>query len=371
MNMKTSIRISALGISLFLIAGSILAQTDSLPPINDGPYVIWTEPHKAEVLYICNDSLIEREYTDVDTLHIRAGCDDSAPMLDIPATLSAVKPDSFPNVTKFFAVSDIHGEYEALVQLLRKAGVIDSALAWSWGKGHLVVVGDVGDRGDKVTEVYWLIYRLEQEAQRVGGDVHFVIGNHDKMDLRGESRDVNEVYSRGVVLKSRLTLRDLLGPDTELGQWLRTRNAIIKLNTVIFVHGGLSPQLAERGWSITEINRRVREYLELRGTQVEFSDEPKFLTSVLGPLWYRGFFRSVEGKYNQLTEPEVRQVLLNFGASAVVVGHSQHEHIDGYFGGLVWGADNIVAGPEMMEGLLWQDDHYYRVSGDGSRVQLQ
>ena len=359
-----------LSLLISLVSTGFIAA-DTLPPINDGPYVVWITPVQAMVLYVCDDSLVTRAYTNVDTLHIRAGCDDSAPMLAVPAAMSVIEPDSFINVTKIFAVSDIHGEYEALVQVLKAAGVIDSALSWSWGNGHLVVCGDVCDRGDKVTEAYWLIYRLEQEAARAGGGAHLLLGNHERKDIRGEDNDVNEVYTDGIVKKARLAHEDLFGPDTELGQWLRTRNTIIKINDLIFLHGGLSPELCARGWSRSDINRKVRQNLDLRSTQTEFSAEPKFLFGELGPMWYRGLFMSREGKYNQLTESEVSRVVKPFGASAMVVGHTENEHAGAYYGGLVWGLDMPVKGADSMEGLLWQDGHCYRVSGNGTREQLQ
>ena len=70
--------------------------------------------------------------------------------------------------------------------------VIDTDLTWSFGDGHLVIVGDVFDRGPNVTECLWLIYRLEQEASAAGGAVHFLLGNHELMVMRGDLRYLNE-----------------------------------------------------------------------------------------------------------------------------------------------------------------------------------
>jgi hypothetical protein len=292
-------------------------------------------------------------------------------MLSIPAAPSVIEPDSFLNVTKVFAVSDIHGEYEALAQVLKVAGVVDSSLHWSWGKGHLVVCGDVCDRGDKVTEAYWLIYRLEQEASKAGGAVHMLLGNHEHKDMLGQDNDVNEVYTKGIARKSGILHRDFYGLDTELGQWLRYRNTVIKLNGMLFLHGGLSPQMAASGWDISRINQKVRTYLYNRTTQNKFFEEPNLLFGELGPMWYRGLFMAREGKYDQLTEAEVRQVLQTFGASAMVVGHTEHDHADAYFGGLVWGLDQPVKEVSAMEGLLWQDNHVFRVFGTGVKEQLR
>ncbi len=50
------------------------------------------------------------------------------------------------------------------------------------------------DRGEQVTECLWLIYSLEEKAKAVGGYVHFVLGNHEIMNLQGDFRYVQEKY---------------------------------------------------------------------------------------------------------------------------------------------------------------------------------
>jgi len=58
------------------------------------------------------------------------------------------------------------------VHLLQVNGVIDHALNWSYSSGHLVLIGDMVDRGNNVVPLLWLIYKLEGEAKLAGGDVH-------------------------------------------------------------------------------------------------------------------------------------------------------------------------------------------------------
>ena len=68
---------------------------------------------------------------------------------------------TFNNINKIAALSDIHGQYDLLIELFKNNKIIDDNLNWSFGKGHLVITGDIFDRGDKVNEVLWLIYKLE------------------------------------------------------------------------------------------------------------------------------------------------------------------------------------------------------------------
>ena len=72
---------------------------------------------------------------------------------------------TFNNINKIAALSDIHGQYDVLIELLTNNKIIDENLNWSFGEGHLVITGDIFDRGDKVNEVLWFIYKLEAQAK--------------------------------------------------------------------------------------------------------------------------------------------------------------------------------------------------------------
>ena len=63
---------------------------------------------------------------------------------------------------------------------------MDSACHWTFGKGHLVICGDLFDRGNDVTAELWLLYKLEEEAKEKGGYVHTILGNHEIMNLSGD-----------------------------------------------------------------------------------------------------------------------------------------------------------------------------------------
>jgi hypothetical protein len=87
---------------------------------------------------------------------------------ELPETKSV-----FDDGMKIFAVSDIEGNYYALTKLLIGNGVVDKDLNWAYGKNHLVFNGDMVDRGIHVTQVLWLMYKLDHQAQDAGGHVHF------------------------------------------------------------------------------------------------------------------------------------------------------------------------------------------------------
>ena len=338
---------------------------------DDGPHVYWKSDSTAIVFYLCGGEVVRRDFHAVELLRFRGLCADSTIEYTIPAAAPAIPPFAIDGVSRILAVSDVHGEYRYLVDFLQAAGVIDDELRWSWGDGHLVVLGDVFDRGDVVTECLWLIYRLEREAKAAGGAVHLVLGNHEMMVVRGDLRYVNDKYISGIVRKTRIKYEDLYGPDMELGRWLRSKNAAIRLNGVLFVHGGLSPRLVERGMSLEELNEAARANLDIRSYELAFSDTAKFLYGSNGPFWYRGYHYAAEGRYRKATPQQIDIILQAYGATAVVVGHTGVDQAESLYDGKVYGIDVPVEELDSQQGLLWQDGQFSRVTGAGALEPLE
>ncbi len=67
------------------------------------------------------------------------------------------------------AISDLEGNYKTFRDFLITHNVINENLEWQFGEGHLVLVGDMVDRGFSTIQLLWFIYKLEQEAQKAGG----------------------------------------------------------------------------------------------------------------------------------------------------------------------------------------------------------
>ena len=103
--------------------------------ISDGPYV-FIEKNKLIKKSIINSEVISSS-------------------LDINSydTLYLPEKSTYNKVKKIIALSDIHGQYDLTIELLKNNKVIDKELNWNFGKGHLVIAGDIFDRGDKVNEV--------------------------------------------------------------------------------------------------------------------------------------------------------------------------------------------------------------------------
>ena len=200
----------------------------------------------------------------------------------------------FDDIERVVAVSDIHGAYGPMVATLQHSGVLDSDLAWSGEETHLVIVGDILDRGPESRAAMDLLMRIEGEAAIAGGKVHVLIGNHEAMNLVGDLRYVSkEEYAafaddelaedrdtwfaayakdRSVARERRDVLRAdfdnsyptgffahrrAFSSDGKYGRWLSQKPVLVVINETAFVHGGVSPMIGQIG--LDGVNGRLRE----------------------------------------------------------------------------------------------------------------
>jgi hypothetical protein len=229
-------------------------------------------------------------------------------------------PESkYPVPEKMIVLSDVEGDFDYLKSILIGNKVIDSDYNWVFGKGHLVILGDLFDRGKFVTECLWLIYHLEQEARKYGGHVHFIIGNHEIMTLQGDHRYLAKKYKR-FTKKLNVEYKDFFDAHTVLGQWLRTKNSIEIVGDCMVVHGGISMELAQTDLSIDTINQIVRNHMDV---SPKFYPDGKvnLIMGSKGPLWFRGFAENVAA------EEDVKPVLDRYNVESIVIGHTVMDEI--------------------------------------------
>ena len=257
--------------------------------------------------------------------------------------------------SKFLALSDIEGEIEAFVMLLRNSGVMNENYEWTYGDGALIFVGDMFDRGEYVTECLWLLYKLENEAKQQGGMVRFILGNHDVMNLIGDFRYVNQKYIDNVVLMNE-SLMSIYAGNTELGRWLRSKNAIEKAGDYLFVHAGISPAVRNLSLSLDSINYWVRYRLDNNCT-TNSCNVVNGGTTVGGVYWYRGMARE------ELSQNEINWILDFYGVSKVFLGHTVFPQITSLYENRVVAIDvkhetNFLNG--FMEACKYQNSCLYR-----------
>ncbi|HZI52989.1 MAG TPA: metallophosphoesterase, partial [Chitinophagaceae bacterium] len=176
---------------------------DFPPPdsaVIDGPYVLYRNDSvivnyiedNGGIKSVKTDGMPESSKGNINLLVNTGEPGETFPVV-LKTKLSNEKPE-YNGVKKMLVISDIEGNFTAFRKLLRGNGVIDENFNWTFGKDHLVLVGDFVDRGTMVMEVLWLIYSLEEKAKAAGGYVHFILGNHEIMNMNGDVRYVQARY---------------------------------------------------------------------------------------------------------------------------------------------------------------------------------
>jgi hypothetical protein len=315
---------------------------------------------------------------------------------------------------RIVAIGDVHASYDKFVALLSGTGLVDGSQKWTGGQDHLVLVGDLVDRGQDDRRVMELVMRLQTEARAAGGEVHALLGNHDLMVLMRDLRYVDkksyaafapdekpedrEKAWAGYVAaypadrsgdpKLRAAFDDsyppgffaymrMLDPEGPFGDWALTRPAVIKVNGIVFVHGGLTEKTAAKG--LEGINREIHEAIvayaksakaleplikgpatfeEISGLAYEIQkgsfkgktgpaqvEAAKTLVACLdSPLqasdsavWYRGNSLEAEG----LERRRIDAVLGLLKATTIVVGHTPTANglVTSRFGTRIYRAD--------------------------------
>jgi hypothetical protein len=284
-------------------------------------------------------------------------------------------PYEWTGVERVVAIGDLHGDYDNFILILKnpKVGLVDENLHWTGGKTHLVQTGDIMDRGDRAKDILDLLIRLEKEAEAAGGKVHVLVGNHEEATITGislgypdyvsprqfvsflpvsfrkarekqyisglpaaeeaKARALGEDLDKNPYLLDFWTgvLAKIRNRDEQLaalayvqnfnwtyGRWLVKRNCVIKINDIIFAHGGINLEFST--WKLKDLNEVFKLELGAYAIRPEAPRlggqpfTPRLVYNSQSPLWYR--------QDDTASQEEIDRILANLGASRMVVGHN-------------------------------------------------
>jgi len=332
----------------------------------------------------------------------------SIPLILVSAVLACAEPARAPAEPpeSVVAIADIHNDFDDFIAILRRTGLTDKQNHWIAGKTTFVQTGDLLDRGPKPREVMDLMMVLEKEAAQAGGRVVGLLGNHEIMNIMGDLRYVIPVnyasfadgnsamrqkaaYDEYVKWKAShaallaelpqpmemteaewmarhpagfIEQREAFGPMGVYGAWLRRHDAVAEIDGVIFLHGGIHPDLAST--KLDAMNKRIHDEIKAFDSSKQYLQNEKlilpffnmqeistvlqaeviaelksrvpangerqakiqeflehkdwFSVRVDGPLWLRDYDRWSEEE----GAPQVSKLLEGYKAAHLVVGHT-------------------------------------------------
>ena len=348
-----------------------------LPTVTDGPYIFFegkeTNEKQLEAYWLCQGQVIKQTLNKTKLPLTATAC-------QLPAKIHSLanaetKVLTYQGDFTVAALSDFHGQYDLMIELLTNNHIIDKDKKWAFANGHFVITGDIFDRGDKVTEILWFLYDLERQAEQAGGKIHLTLGNHEVMILNGDLRYLHPKYI-AAARKLNKPFEQLFNQESILGNWLRSKPVLIKVNDMLFAHGGFHPSLAIENHSLEEINGVFKQNLvkaELAQPREGFAE---YLHKTNGPIWYRGYFAEERGKDDGATSEEIDMLLKHFDVKHLIVGHTSQKQIETRYQGRVIAIDSSIKRGEYGEILLIEKANVaaeykmYRGSLTGEKLPL-
>lgn len=247
----------------------------------------------------------------------------------------------FPKCDRILAIGDVHGDIERLMDCLYAAKIIDTNGVWTADPKNTMVV-QLGDQVDSHTRVvdgidwervpdYEVIYfmdKLDRQARLHGGRVISLLGNHEIMNTLGDFSYVSA--------KSMDPLRHArFRPGGSIAQIMARRCVIVKIGSVLFVHGGILPNhISMLEGNIHTANVLIRKYL--RGHPMSDEERETLHNAIIGEsgiLWTRVY--TTHGDI----ATTIDQVLRETGCSMICTGHNTVDQITPLYGGKLWFLD--------------------------------
>ena len=239
--------------------------------------------------------------------------------------------------TPVFVVGDVHGHRDALVSLLRDAGLIDAAERWAGGDAVLWLVGDLVDRGPDGIGAIDVVRRLEHESD---GTVRCLLGNHEAFLLAVHRFGDRDTSFPGTTFRDVWRMNggveaDLDALTPEHVAWVLARPAVAREGEWLLVHADTTAYL-RYGESVSEVNATIASVLG--------SGAPEEVDELLEVLCDRMRLVDAGG---------VDALLERFGGTRIVHGHTpiasmrevDPREVTGplvYAGGRAWNVDHCL-----------------------------
>lgn len=359
---KTNSVVNKLFILSVLLFSTLCLLAQSKKTYDDGPYIdLVKDSIKVKWVQMGSprDTIIHKSKPFVFKV-------ENLPEVDL-SDLDIIDDDKweYDNIKKFVVISDLHGQFDTMMSLLKAHKVVDSVGNWNFSDHHLVVAGDHFSRGDKVMDILWFLFKLEKQAMEAGGKVHVMLGNHDWMTLNNDLRylNVKYVYTSGVL---QTFYHKLFTSQSVLGSWLRKKNVIITINDNLIVHAGLSQKMVDANLSAQKVNSLFRDSL-MKNDVIPLVENQRtdLLLGDDGPLWYRAFADTLG--YH---EDSIKTILDFYNVNTVIVGHTIMPEITSRFGGKIFLIDCGLIKGNSGEVLIYNEDRFYRGKANGKKSEL-
>ena len=264
----------------------------------------------------------------------------------------------YPPVQRIIAIGDLHGDSNAMFRALRLANIIDQNDDWIGGNTYVVQVGDILDcdrggskkcgTGAEEIEILDFLFQLNQKAQKKGGRVINILGNHELMNVLGNFRYASPQHTLALGGEQLRKSRFRPGGDLALKMAVNMQ-PVVKIGNYIFVHGSILPHHLDKDTpklNETKLQQMIdvvadylRGHLSLEQMSSQYPDLIRIIDPRSGEMFWNRELSTPHSNVEQCQKAD--NVLDKLGSrnGAIIMGHTVHDEITSACDKKLWKID--------------------------------
>jgi hypothetical protein len=224
-----------------------------------GPFLFWRgdslDVHTVEAGFMQYFEVKKREYTHQEAMNKSFECftHDNDDKISFKLHPLEISPSNYDMPEKMLVFDGNLSNFNGFKKALISNGIVDKSFNWTFGKGHLVLIGCPMYSMENEF-LYWLMYKLEQEAHLAGGKIHVILGQDPFQKMENINRESKSDFFKIQDWKNDTVHQK----NSELGRWLYSKNVVENIGGYLILQSGLNENIIDK-LSLDTINNIFRE----------------------------------------------------------------------------------------------------------------
>lgn len=247
----------------------------------------------------------------------------------------------YPEQERVIVIGDLHADFNKTKEIFINLNLIDENENWIGENTHVVQLGDQLDgkrhlhfQASGELNIIDFLERLNTQANKVGGAIHSLIGNHEIMNLLGDFRYASD---EDILIQGKMGSRkEIFKPGGQIfGILAGHRHAILKIGNLVFSHAGILPSIIDKELSSDQFIEKMNYLMKqlLNGNKGFDNTMIKYFFDTHSIL----FNRILGEPY--VDKKIVEESLHRLEANHMFIGHTIQEEINSLHDNSLWRLD--------------------------------